>query len=267
LAALKGTILTLRGVETRRTLVVLPTFNERENLVPLVDAVREQLPQAAVLIVDDNSPDGTGEIADGLAAGRDDVFVLHRAGKLGLGTAYVEAFKWALARDFDVVLEMDVDFSHGPHYLPQLVGALADADLVIGSRYVAGGGTENWSAVRQFISQGGNWVARVGLGIQTRDATGGYRAFRRSTLELLQFKDLSLRGYGFQIEVVYQVEQRGLKIREVPITFVERAAGQSKMSKAIVLEAVLHILRRRFRRTFARRRAQVDVPAPVSDKA
>jgi dolichol-phosphate mannosyltransferase len=259
--------LALRGVETRRILVVLPTFNERENLVPLVDAVREHLPQASILIVDDNSPDGTGQIADSLAMGCDDVFVLHRAGKLGLGTAYVEAFKWALDRDFAVVLEMDVDFSHGPHYLPQLVTALEDADLVIGSRYIQGGGTENWSPLRQFISQGGNWVARNGLSIQTRDATGGYRAFRRSTLERLQFKDLSLRGYGFQIEVVYQVEQLGLKIREVPITFVERAAGHSKMSKGIVLEAVLHIVRRRLRRTFARRSVQPEAPASVSDKA
>ncbi len=259
--------MTLSGVEAWRTLVVLPTFNERENLVPLVDSVREHFPAAAVLIVDDNSPDGTGQIADRLASERDELYVLHRAGKLGLGTAYVEAFKWALARDFDVVLEMDVDFSHGPHYLPQLVGALDDADLVIGSRYVAGGGTENWSPVRQFISQGGNWVARIGLGIHTHDATSGYRAFRRSTLERLQLNELSLRGYGFQIEVVYQVERLGLKIREVPITFVERAAGRSKMSKAIVLEAVVHIMRRRLRRTFNRRRTQTDVPAPVSDKA
>ena len=247
--------------------MVLPTYNERENLVPLVDAVREHLPQASILIVDDNSPDGTGQIADSLASRCDEVSVLHRAGKLGLGTAYVEAFRWALDRDFDVVLEMDVDFSHGPHYLPQLVTALEDADLVIGSRYIRGGGTENWSPLRQFISQGGNWVARVGLGIQTRDATGGYRAFRRSTLERLQFKDLSLRGYGFQIEVVYQVERLGLKIREVPIVFVERAAGHSKMSKAIVLEAVLHIVRRRMRRMFARHSVQPEVPAPVSDKA
>jgi dolichol-phosphate mannosyltransferase len=259
--------LTLPGAEARRALVVLPTFNERENLVSLVTAVREHLPQASILIVDDNSPDGTGEMADSLATELDDIFVLHRAAKLGLGTAYVEAFKWALASDFDAVLEMDVDFSHGPHYLPELVGALENADLVIGSRYTPGGGTENWSPVRQFISQGGNWVARIGLGIQTRDATSGYRAFRRSTLERLQFKDLSLRGYGFQIEVVYQVEQLGLKINEVPITFVERAAGHSKMSKAIVLEAVFHILRRRLRRTFARHGAQPDVPASMSDKA
>lgn len=260
-------MLTGNGVEARRTLVVLPTFNERDNLVPLVDAVQQYLPQASVLIVDDNSPDGTGDIADMLATDRLGISVLHRAGKLGLGTAYVEAFHWALEREFEVVLQMDVDFSHGPHYLPRLVEGLREADLVIGSRYIPGGGTENWSPIRQFISQGGNWVARVGLGIQTRDATGGYRAFRRSTLERLRFKDLGLRGYGFQIEVVYQVERLGLQIHEIPITFVERAAGNSKMSKDIVLEAVLHIFRRRLRRMLGERTADADVPASMSDKA
>lgn len=259
----KGATLTQNGVGPQRALVVLPTFNERDNLVPLVDAVQQYLPSAVVLIVDDNSPDGTGAIAERLAVERECVSVLHRAGKLGLGTAYVEAFVWALARDFDVVLQMDVDFSHGPHYLPDLMDALRDADLVIGSRYIPGGGTENWSPIRQFISQGGNWVARVGLGIHTRDATGGYRAFRRSTLEQLHFNDLGLRGYGFQIEVVNQVERLGLRIREVPITFVERAAGHSKMSKAIVLEAVLHIIRRRL----TRMRRERTVPAPASDEA
>jgi dolichol-phosphate mannosyltransferase len=259
--------LTQNGVEAGRILVVLPTFNERDNVVPLVDAVQKYLPRASVLIVDDNSPDGTGDIAAALAAERDDVSVIHRAAKLGLGTAYVEAFRWALARDFDVILQMDVDFSHGPHYLPHLVEELGEADLVIGSRYTPGGGTENWSRIRQFISQGGNWVARVGLGIQTRDATGGYRAFRRSTLQRLQFKDLNLRGYGFQIEVVNQVERLGLKIHEVPIIFVERATGDSKMSKDIVLEAVLHIVRRRLRRMLGERTSQAEVPASMSDEA
>jgi dolichol-phosphate mannosyltransferase len=265
--AQKGTILTQDGAEAGRTLVVLPTFNERDNLVPVVDAVQQYLPGATVLIVDDNSPDGTGKIADTLAAERTGVCVLHRAGKLGLGTAYVEAFRWALAREYDVLIQMDVDFSHGPHYLPRLVEALTEADMVIGSRYTPGGGTENWSRMRQFISQGGNWVARIGLGIQTRDATGGYRAFRRPTLERLHFKDLGLRGYGFQIEVVYQVERLGLTIREVPITFVERAAGQSKMSKDIVLEAILHIIRRRLRALSRERSPQGEASVPMSDEA
>jgi dolichol-phosphate mannosyltransferase len=229
----------------RRPLVVLPTYNERENLVPIVTEIRTQLPQATVWIVDDNSPDGTGAIADGIAAADDHVEVLHRAGKLGLGTAYIEAFNRALTEDFDSILEMDADFSHDPRYLPQLLDGLNEADLVIGSRYVAGGGTENWSQARQWISRAGNLVARFGLGVKTRDATGGYRAFRRSTLERLHFEHLDLRGYGFQIEVVFQVERRGMRVKEVPIVFVERAAGTSKMSRGIVLEAVLHILKRR----------------------
>ena len=258
--------MTHNGAAPQRALVVLPTYNECDNLVPLIDAVHSYLPAAAVLVVDDNSPDGTGTIADRLVDEREYVSVLHRVAKLGLGTAYVDAFQWALARDFDVVMEMDVDFSHDPRYLPDLVGALAGADLVIGSRYIPGGGTENWSSLRQFISQGGNWVARVGLGIRTRDATGGYRAFRRSTLERLNFRELRLRGYGFQIEVVYQVERLGLTIREVPITFVERAAGHSKMSKDIVLEAIVHIIRRRLRRQVTARGTKADVPASVSDE-
>lgn len=229
----------------RRPVLVLPTYNERDNVRPIVESIRRELPHAAIWIVDDNSPDGTGEIADQLAAEYSQITVFHRASKLGLGTAYVEAFQRALEEDFDCILEMDADFSHDPTYLPQLVEALGDADLVIGSRYIAGGGTENWSPIRQAISRGGNLVARVGLGIKTRDATGGFRAFRRSTLEQIHFGDSKLSGYAFQIEIVYQVQQRELRIQEIPIVFVERVAGASKMSKAIVLEAMLHILRRR----------------------
>lgn len=247
----------------RRPLVVLPTYNERDNLVPIVTAIRRELPRATVWIVDDNSPDGTGLLADEVAAADGQVKVIHRAGKLGLGTAYAAAFADALRGDFDCVLQMDADFSHDPRYLPQLLDALGGADLVIGSRYTAGGGTSNWSAVRQAISRGGNWVARVGLGLRTRDATGGYRAYRRSTLERLNFRELALRGYGFQIEVVYQVERAGLRIKEIPITFVERASGESKMSKDIVLEAVLHIVRRRLR--LLRRSAAVPTAPDEAD--
>jgi dolichol-phosphate mannosyltransferase len=171
--------------------------------------------------------------------------VIHRPGKLGLGTAYIEAFQRALTQDFDSVLEMDADFSHDPSYLPALLQSLQEADLVLGSRYVRGGGTRNWSWLREAISRGGNAVARWGLGVKTHDATGGFRAFRRTTLEQLHFDDLRLRGYGFQVEVVFQVERRGLRIKEVPIIFVERISGQSKMSKDIALEAFLHIIRRR----------------------
>jgi dolichol-phosphate mannosyltransferase len=229
-----------------RPLVVIPTYNERDNILPLVEAIHRHLPLATIWIVDDNSPDGTGVIADDLASSDTRVCVIHRAGKLGLGTAYAEAFQRALADHFDVVFEMDADFSHDPAYLPVLLDALQHADFVLGSRYVHGGGTRNWSALRRFISRGGNVVANLGLGVKTRDATGGFRAFRRSALEALDFDRLKLRGYGFQIEVVYQLEREGLRIVEVPITFVERVNGESKMSRAIVLEAVLHIIHRRW---------------------
>lgn len=231
-----------------RMLVVLPTYNERDNVAPIVHAIRAQLPDATIWIVDDNSPDGTGQLADELAIQDSGIRVIHRPGKLGLGTAYVQAFQQALVDGYDAILQMDADFSHDPTYLPTLVAGLHDFDLVVGSRYTPGGGTRNWSRIRQLISRGGNMVARVGLGVRTRDATGGFRAYRRSTLEELTYADLQLRGYGFQIEVIYQLERRGLRIKEVPITFVERASGESKMSKDIVLEAVLHIIARRIRR-------------------
>jgi dolichol-phosphate mannosyltransferase len=231
--------------EASRLLVILPTYNERENLAPIVGEIRKQLPTATVWIVDDNSPDGTGAVADSLAKVDEKVEVIHRPGKLGLGTAYIGGFRRALAERFDVVVQMDADFSHDPAYLPTLVAGLRDADLVIGSRYVHGGGTKNWSLPRRVISKGGNLVARIGLGVRTHDATGGFRAYRAATIEQLHLEDLALRGYGFQIEVVYQVERRGLRIREVPIIFVERVAGSSKMSKDIAFEAFVHIVRRR----------------------
>jgi dolichol-phosphate mannosyltransferase len=228
-----------------RSLLVLPTYNERDNIAQIVTAIRAQLPDITIWIVDDNSPDGTGKIADEIAAQDGKLEVLHRPGKLGLGTAYIQAFKRALQEDFASILQMDADFSHDPKYLPQLIQGLQEADLVVGSRYTSGGGTENWSRPRRVISQGGNIVARIGLGVKTRDATGGFRAFRRSALEQLHLDDLALRGYGFQIEVIYQAEHRGLRVKEVPIVFVERAAGKSKMSRNIAMEAFLHILRRR----------------------
>jgi len=232
--------------ERGRQLLVLPTYNERDNLKPIVTAIRAQLPETTIWIVDDNSPDGTGEIADELAAADERIEVVHRPAKLGLGTAYAEAFRRALTQNFDYVLQMDADFSHDPGYLPALLAAARDADLVLGSRYTPGGGTRNWSLWRRFISRSGNVVARVGLGVRVRDATGGYRVFRRSALESLDLENLGLRGYSFQIEVVYQIESRGLRIKEVPIIFVERVTGVSKMSREIALEAFLHIARRRF---------------------
>lgn len=228
-----------------RQLLVLPTYNERENLRSMVTAIRQHLPRITIWIIDDNSPDGTGELADDLALADPHLQVIHRPGKLGLGTAYTQAFERALVDGFDCVVHMDVDFSHDPAYLPLLMRAAEDADLVIGSRYAAGGGTRNWPRWRQALSRFGNVVARVGLGVQVRDATGGYRLYRRSALECLDFDELQLRGYGFMIEVVYQIERSGLRIKEVPIIFVERVAGVSKMSKEIALEALLHIVRRR----------------------
>ena len=243
----KGKRSVSEGPVGARPLVVIPTYNERENIVPMVEAIHRHLPQATVWIVDDNSPDGTGRLADDMAANDSRVAVIHRSGKQGLGTAYVAAFTRALQEDFDLIFEMDADFSHDPSYLPELLRAAQEADFVLGSRYVPGGGTRNWSKVRQFISRGGNLVANIGLGVKTRDATGGFRAFRRSALQALNLDELKLRGYGFQIEVVYQLERKGLRIVEVPITFVERVNGESKMSKTIVLEAIVHIAHRRLR--------------------
>jgi dolichol-phosphate mannosyltransferase len=214
----------------------------------MLTAVRAQLPQASIWVIDDNSPDGTGDVADAFARTDSQVQVFHRPGKLGLGTAYVWAFRRALEEGYETVFQMDSDFSHAPEYLPRLLETLNEADVVIGSRYTAGGGTRNWSRFRQLISRGGNAVARVGLGLTVRDATGGFRAYKRTTLERLRFEDLYLRGYGFQVEVVDQLERMGLRIKEIPIIFVERASGESKMSKDIVLEAALHVLRRRLQR-------------------
>ena len=219
-------------------LVIVPTYNERDNLPAIIAAVHEHLAEADVLVVDDNSPDGTGAVADELAAKDAKVHVLHRPGKQGLGTAYVAGFKWALARDYQFLFEMDCDFSHDPKYLPiMLARARAGADLVLGSRYVDGGGTVNWGPMRKFISRGGSLYARTILGVGVRDLTGGFKCFRRATLEKLDLDSVSAQGYGFQIEMTYRAVKHGLRVEEVPIIFVDRRVGQSKMSKKIFLEA------------------------------
>ena len=219
-------------------LVIVPTYNERDNLPQIVAAVHEHLSEADLLVVDDNSPDGTGAVADELAAKDAKVHVLHRPGKQGLGTAYVAGFKWALARDYQFLFEMDCDFSHDPKYLPiMLARARAGADLVLGSRYVDGGGTVNWGPMRKFISRGGSLYARTILGVGVRDLTGGFKCFRRATLEKLDLDSVSAQGYGFQIEMTYRAVKHGLRVEEVPIIFVDRRVGQSKMSKKIFLEA------------------------------
>jgi dolichol-phosphate mannosyltransferase len=229
-----------------QVLVIVPTYNERDNLPNIVAAVHEHLAEADLLIVDDNSPDGTGALADELAAKDAKVHVLHRAGKQGLGTAYVAGFKWALGRGYQFLFEMDCDFSHDPKYLPVMLDrARAGADLVLGSRYVAGGGTVNWGPMRKFISRGGSMYARTILGVGVRDLTGGFKCFRRKTLEAFDLDSVSAQGYGFQIEMTYRTVKHGFRVEEVPIVFVDRRVGQSKMSKKIFLEALTLVLKLR----------------------
>ena len=224
-----------------RIVVIIPTFNERENITTIVGRVRASVPEAHILIADDNSPDGTGAIADELSAADDQIHVMHRLGKEGLGAAYLAGFAWALQNGYDVVVEMDADGSHQPEQLPRLLDALRNADLVLGSRWVPGGSTVNWPKSRQFISQGGSTYTRLMLGVPLRDATGGYRAFRADTLRKLDLHEVASQGYCFQIDLAWRAVQRGLRVREVPITFVERTAGASKMSRKIVVEALWRV--------------------------
>ena len=226
-----------------RAVVCLPTYNERENLERMVEALGAVLDTGRdrLLVIDDGSPDGTGEIADRLAAERPWVSVLHRAQKQGIGPAYVAGFRRALAEGAELVLEMDCDFSHDPADVPRLIQAAEDADLVLGSRYVPGGGTENWGLLRRIVSRGGSFYARVFLGVGVRDLTGGFKCFRRETLEAIDLDALSAHGYAFQIETTYRVLRAGLRVREIPIRFVERRAGASKMTGSIVAEAMLKV--------------------------
>ncbi len=222
-------------------LVVIPTYNERDNLEPIVSRVRTAVPAADILVVDDNSPDGTGEIADKLAASDAQVHVLHRAAKAGLGAAYIAGFGWGLEHGYEVLVESDADGSHDPADLPRMLSALADADLVIGSRYVAGGTTVNWPKSREVLSRGANAYVRIMLGIGVHDATAGYRAYRAGTLRAIGLDEVESQGYCFQIDLTLRTAQEGLRIREVPITFTERARGASKMSHSIVTEALLRV--------------------------
>jgi dolichol-phosphate mannosyltransferase len=227
--------------------LVLPTYDEAGNVEPLVRAALDNLPTGSrVLVVDDNSPDGTGDIADRLA-GELPVEVLHRAGKEGLASAYIAGFEHVLERGADLVLQMDADFSHDPRDLRRLVAASERADLVLGSRYVAGGGVEDWNLIRQGISRGGSAYARLVLGVEVKDLTGGFKCFRRQVLESIDLKGISSQGYAFQVEMTYRALQAGFQVLEVPITFRDRRVGSSKMSRAIVLEAAWRVplLRRR----------------------
>jgi len=222
-----------------RTLVVTPTYNERDNLAIFVAAVRGAMPDAHILVVDDASPDGTGEMADEMAAADPHVHVMHRPGKMGLGTAYVQAFQWGLEQGYDRFFEMDADLSHDVQYLPDFVRALDDgADAVIGSRNVPGGGVRGWGPLRHFISKGGSLYSRSILGLDVHDLTSGYKAFTRRALEAIDLASVRSNGYSFQIEMSYRLHLRGMRIAEVPIVFVDRRVGQSKMSRKIFLEAV-----------------------------
>ena len=224
-----------------RVLVVIPTYNEAETLEPVVGRLRASVPEADVLVVDDGSPDGTGDIADRLVAADPGVHVLHRTQKAGLGAAYIAGFRWALAEGYDVVVEMDSDGSHAPEELPRLLTALREADLVIGSRWVPGGQIRNWPLYRQIISIGGSTYARVLLRFPVRDSTSGYRAFRRQVLEELKLDEVASQGYCFQIDLAWKTWRSGFRVREVPITFTEREVGRSKMSRAIVIEALWRV--------------------------
>jgi dolichol-phosphate mannosyltransferase len=219
-----------------KAVACVPTYDERENLEPMVHALREL--GLDVLVIDDNSPDGTGELADGLAAELDGVEVLHRERKEGLGPAYLAGFRHVLAGDADLILQIDCDFSHDPADVPRLLEAARKADLVLGSRYVAGGRVENWGLLRRFVSAGGSLYARVILGVAIRDLTGGFKCFRRQVLETIDLDGVSSRGYAFQIEMTYRALRGGFRVVEVPIRFADRTRGGSKMSRGIVLEAI-----------------------------
>jgi dolichol-phosphate mannosyltransferase len=219
--------------------VCLPTYNERENLERMLHALTAVLPNGrAVLVIDDSSPDGTGELADRLALELDGVHVLHRARKEGLGPAYLAGFRHALTTGADLVLEMDCDFSHDPRDVPRLIEAAADADLVLGSRYVAGGAVVNWGLGRRLVSSAGSLYARLVLGLPVRDLTGGFKCYRRAVLESIDLDAIRSRGYAFQIETTYRTVRAGFRVTEVPIAFVDREVGGSKMSRGIVLEAI-----------------------------
>ena len=224
-----------------RVLVAIPTYNEADNIVEIVSRVRRAAPEVEVLVIDDGSPDGTGAVADGIAADDSSVHVMHRTTKEGLGAAYIAGFRWAREQGYGVVVEMDADGSHQPEELPRLLAALRDADLVLGSRWVDGGEVRNWPVSRKLLSQGGNRYTRIALGLPLHDATGGYRAYRMAVLDALPLDTIASQGYCFQVDLAWQTWRAGFRIVEVPITFVERVRGESKMSRSIVVEALWRV--------------------------
>lgn len=226
---------------TQRVLVIIPTYNERENIERIVQRVVAAAPDAHLLVVDDGSPDGTGKLADTLAEDDPRVHVLHRKAKAGLGAAYIAGFDWGLAAGYDVLVEMDADGSHAPEQLHRLLAALTDADVVLGSRYVPGGAVVNWPRRREVLSRGGNLYVRLALGIRLRDATGGYRAYRGAVLEGIDYRSVASQGYCFQVDLARRAVEAGYRVAEVPITFTERERGESKMTKEIVREAFVRV--------------------------
>jgi dolichol-phosphate mannosyltransferase len=245
--------------------VVIPTYDERDNLPVVLERLRAAVPAADVLVVDDASPDGTGALADELSAADPQVHVLHRPAKQGLGPAYLAGFGWGLARDYDAFVEMDADGSHAPEQLPDLLAALPDADVVLGSRWVAGGAVVDWPRRREALSRGGNAYARTLLGLPVRDATGGFRVYRRTVLETVSLADVASAGYCFQVDLLLRAWRAGFRVVEVPIRFVERVAGVSKMDRHVVGEALWRItMWGLISRRKARRRHMVAPTAPPS---
>ncbi len=236
----------MRAGPMNPALVIIPTYNERDNLGPITTAVLAADPRVDILVVDDNSPDGTGQLADELARREPRVKVLHREKKQGLGRAYLHAFRWALSHHYQFIIEMDADFSHDPRYLSGLIDeAKSGTDLVLGSRYVTGGGTVNWGVGRQLLSQGGSLYARTVLGVGVRDLTGGFKCFNRRVLEAIDLDAVQSTGYAFQIELTYRTLKKGFAVKEVPIVFEDRRVGQSKMSRKIFAEAFTMVVKLR----------------------
>ena len=237
----------VRGVDSVKTLIIIPTYNERQNIEPLFETIFTVSNDVHILVVDDNSPDKTYELVAELQQSRymDKVFLIRRAGKLGLGTAYVAGFKWALSHGYDYIMEMDADFSHDPVYINDFLREIKNADLVIGSRYVPGGGVVNWDVGRKLISRGGSLYSRTILGLPLHDITGGYKCFRREVLESINLDSIKSNGYSFQVEMNYRTYLKGFRIKEVPIIFEDRRVGQSKMSRKIFLEAIMMVWRLR----------------------
>lgn len=235
------------------TLVIIPTYDEKENVGPIAEAVLEALPEAHVLFVDDNSPDGTGDVVDGLATRDPRIFVMHRPGKSGLGRAYIAGFQWALPRGYELIFEMDCDFSHDPKALPAFMAAIAEADLVLGSRYVGGIRVINWPLSRLLLSKGAGSYVRLITGMPISDPTGGFKCFRRRVLEAIDLDSIVSNGYSFQVEMTHTAWMKGFRVKEVPITFLDRETGYSKMSAAIAREALTLVWKLAFRHGFRRR--------------